>query len=109
MHFNFFFLPTHTHLPLYIYNPHFFILVKKKKLRSYDRGSMMNAWWSWTGYMMVPTRCVISKVQMIIPQNLNKSTAVQANNYDILVTNHPIPYTNEFKTSTYNGNIHVTD
>nr|CAG8520765.1 7592_t:CDS:2 [Entrophospora candida] len=65
--------------------------------------------WGWTTYLSVPGRCVISQVEVILPQVLSKATAVETDNYDIVVAGHPVPYTTEFRTSTFNGDIYIQD
>jgi hypothetical protein len=64
---------------------------------------------AWIGYLSLPPRCILAKVEVVLPQTIPSVTTIDTDVNDIVFYANSVPYSSQIIAKTVNGEIQVND
>ncbi|CAB4387374.1 unnamed protein product [Rhizophagus irregularis] len=64
---------------------------------------------AWIGYFSLPPRCVLAKVEVVLPQTIPSVITIDTDVNDIVFYANPVPYSSQIIAKTVNGEIDVNN
>ncbi|RIA91928.1 hypothetical protein C1645_766341 [Glomus cerebriforme] len=63
---------------------------------------------AWIGYLSLPPRCILAKVEVVLPQTIPSTTSIDTDVNDIVFDANSVPYS-QMNAKTINGDINVNN
>lgn len=64
---------------------------------------------AWIGYFSLPPRCVLAKVEVVLPQTIPSVTTIDTDVNDIIFYANSVPYSSQIIAKTVNGEINLNN
>lgn len=64
---------------------------------------------AWLGYLSLPPRCILAKVEVVLPQTIPSVTTIDTDVNDIIFNANSVPYSSQINAITSNGELTIND